>query len=267
MVSRPRWPVALVTGASSGIGAVFARRLAAEGSDLVIVARRVERLDELAQELRAAHDIDVEVLPADLSDHEQLARVEQRLRDPQRWISLLINNAGYGSGGPFWKSPLEREAGQVLVNVVALHRLTHAAVGPMVERGRGAIINVSSVAGFQPIAFSATYSAGKSFVTAFSEALHEELRGTGVRIQALCPGFVHTEFQEAAGRDEPPIPDFAWLDMDVVIEASLGALRRNQALCIPGLGYKTLVHSTRLAPRGTVRRVAGALGRLRPPSK
>ena len=267
MVSRPRWPVALITGASSGIGEAFARRLASEGSDLVIVARRVERLEELAQELRDAHDVDVEVLPADLSAVHDLERVEERLRDPQRWISLLINNAGYGTGGPFWKSPFEREAGQVAVNVVALHRLTHAALGPMVERSRGAIINVSSVAGFQPIAFSTTYSAAKAFVTTFSEALHEELRGTGVRVQALCPGFVHTEFQEAAGRDEPPIPDFAWLDMDLVINSSLSALQRNQALCIPGVGYKALVHTTRVAPRGTVRRVAGALGRLRPPSK
>ncbi len=182
---------ALVTGASAGIGAAFAEALAREQYDLVLVARRADRLEELAKRLRDARGVAIEVLAADLTDGAGLARVVARVEEGPP--DLLVNNAGHGSFGNFAELDIDREVGEIQLNVVALVRLTRAALPGMIRRGHGAIINVSSMAGFQPMPFNATYGATKAFVNSFTEALHEELRGTGVRVQALCPGFTRTD--------------------------------------------------------------------------
>lgn len=256
-----RWRTALVTGASSGIGREFASQLAARGVDLVLVARRVQRLDELGADLREAHRVDVEVLPADLTEQSGLAAVEDRLREPARPVDVLVNNAGFGTHGQFHELDPEREDVEIRLNVLAVTRLTHAAVGAMLERGQGGVVNVSSMAGFQPLPYSTTYAATKAFVTSFSQSLHEELRGSGVRVLALCPGYVRTEFHDVAGIDQAMVPSGAWLRAPDVVSAALAALARGEALCVPGLGYKLLAASTHLAPRSVVRRVAGVFAR------
>ncbi|MFN2557556.1 MAG: SDR family NAD(P)-dependent oxidoreductase [Nitriliruptorales bacterium] len=256
------WRTALVTGASSGIGREFAAQLGHRGVNLVVVARRAQRLEELGAELREAHGIDVEVLPADLTQQAGLAAVEDRLRDAARPVDVLVNNAGFGTHGPFQELDPEREDAEIRLNVVAVTRLTHAAVGGMSQRGRGAVVNVSSMTSFQPVPYSATYAATKAFVTSFSQSLHEELRGSGVRMLALCPGFVRTEFHEVAGVDRDIVPSGAWLRAPDVVSAALGALARGDALCVPGIGYKLLAASTHLAPRSAVRRIAGMVTRM-----
>lgn len=255
------WPVALITGASSGIGERFARALAERGSDVVLVARREERLQQLADELRDAYGIDAEVLAADLTDRDQLARIEERLRDVEPSVDLLINNAGFGTYGPFHELDADLETSELDLNVTALTRLCHAASEQMVARGSGAIMNVSSVAGFQPIPFNATYAASKSYVLVLSEALHEELGRHGVTVTALCPGFVRTEFQDRANVDESQVPDMVWLDVDTVVETALNDLEKGEAVSIPGLGYKALSAMSRLSPRWLTRKVAGTVTR------
>ena len=194
----PRWPVALVTGASSGIGRAIAVQLAADGSDLIVVARRRDKLDELAQELRAAHGVTVDVVVADVTDPEQLAALEDRLRTGSPSVDLLVNNAGAGGQGAFAELPLERHESQIRLNVLAPVRLTHAALGPMLARGRGGVLNVSSIAGLQPMPYVTTYAATKAYLSSFSHALHEEVRGHGVVVTNLLPGFTRTEFHDAA---------------------------------------------------------------------
>lgn len=257
MVGRLR--TALVTGASSGIGREFARQLAARAVDLVVVARRAHRLEELAGELRKTHGVDVEVLPADLAEPVGLEEVEDRLADTARPVDLLVNNAGFGTYGAFHELDPEREDAEVRLNVGAVVRLTHAAVPGMLERGGGAVCNVSSMAGFQPLPYNATYAATKAFVTSFSQSLHEELRGRGVRVLALCPGYVRTEFHDVADVDHGKVPAAAWLQAPDVVTTALEALARGDALSVPGLGYKLLAASTHLAPRWVVRRVAGVV--------
>lgn len=259
MAGRRR--TALVTGASSGIGREFARQLAARDKDLVVVARRRENLEEVGRDLRERHGIEVEVLPADLTDQADLSTVEERLADRLRPVDLLVSNAGFGTYGPFQELDPDREDAEIRLNVLAVTRLAHAAVPSMLERGRGAICNVSSVAGFQPVPYNATYAATKAFVTSFSQSLHEELRGSGVQVLALCPGFVRTEFHEVADIDRTMVPAAAWLQAPDVVSTALAALARGEALCVPGLAYKLLAASTHLAPRSLVRRVAGAVTR------
>lgn len=255
------WPVALVTGASSGIGEAFARALAGRGSNLVLVARREERLEEIAAELRDSHGVDAEVLSADLTDREQLAEVEHRLSVMEPPVDLLVNNAGFGTYGPFHELDVDVETDELDLNVTALTRLCHAASPRMVERGGGAILNVSSVAAFQPIPYNATYAATKSFVLTLSESLHEELSRHGVTVTALCPGFVRTGFQDRADVDDSQIPDIAWLDVDDVVERALDDLAGGHAVSIPGLGYKALNSMSRLSPRWLTRKVAGTVTR------
>ncbi len=249
---------ALVTGASSGIGAAFASRLARQGYDLILVARDEARLQAHAEEFRRDHKIEVQVLPADLTKPSECARVE---KVAAAGIDLLVNNAGFGTFGSFWRLALEREEEQIRLNVVALVRLTHVALGPMVERNQGAIINVSSLASFQPMPYNATYGATKAYVTSFTEALAEELRGTGVKVQALCPGFTRTEFQQRAGLRISNLPAFLWMTADEVVDASLAALRRGQVVVVPGAPYKALAFLSGLTPRGPLRRLAGLIGR------
>jgi uncharacterized protein len=246
----------LVTGASSGIGMAFARRLAARGDDLVIVARSEDKLKELADEIQSGLGREVEVLAADLTLADDVGRVEQRLQSDDRPVELLVNNAGFGTAGKFVELPVGREDEEIRLNVLALMRLTHAALPGMLRRGHGGVINVSSVGGFQPGPRNATYSATKAFVTSFSEAVHEELRGTGVQLLALCPGFTRTEFQQRGGFDTEHIPKMAWQTPEAVVDAALAAIEKGKALCVPGLSNKAAASMVHLAPRGLVRRMS-----------
>lgn len=251
---------AWVTGASAGIGAAFARQLARDGFDLVVVARSRERLDALAGELEDAHDIQCDVVRADLTAAPQLRRVADLLAGDAGLVRL-VNNAGFGTIGRFAELDPEREEAEIRLNVIALSRLTRAALPGMIARRAGAIVNVSSIAAFNPGPMSATYAASKAFVQSFTEALSEELRGTGVQMQALCPGFTRTEFQDRAGVDASAIPSFAWMTAGAVVEASLAALDDGEVVCIPGLGYRMLTAATGAVPRGISRRIAGMIGR------
>ena len=251
---------ALVTGASTGIGACFAESLAAEHYDLIIVARSRDRLEKLASRLRDSHGVAVEPMAADLTDTAQLRAVEAVVADAKA-LDLLVNNAGFGNFGRFDSLDADREELQIRLNVVALVRLTRAALPRMIARGRGAVINVSSLAAFQPAPYNATYGATKAYVNSFTEALHEELRGTGVRLQVLCPGFTRTEFQRRAGVDTSGVPAFAWMTPEAVVQASLEGLRRGEIICVPGLGYRALATLTSAVPRSLARRVAGMLTR------
>jgi len=253
---RPR---ALVTGASAGIGEAFARALAAKHHDLVLVARRQGRLETLAKELAERHRVATAVEVADLAEEPEVARLAASIAaDPP---DLLVNNAGFGSMGPFAELDPERELEEIRLNVVALVRLTRAALPGMLARGRGGIVNVSSLAGESAGPFTATYSATKAYVTSFSESLHEEVRGSGVTVQALLPGFTRTEFQEVAGVDPGLVPGFAWMSAAQVVAASLAALARGDAICVPGAGNRLLGGLTGLAPRGLARRILGSVQR------
>ena len=247
---------ALVTGATAGIGAAFARRLAADGHSLVLVARDEARLRALAAELPVA----VEVLPADLATDEGTARIEWRLGEG---VDLLVNNAGLGNPGAFDVTPREAEEHLLRLNVRAVMRLAHAALPPMLERGSGSIVNVSSMAGFAPGARGATYGASKAWVTSFSESLHLQYGERGVRVLALCPGFTRTEFHERAQMDVSGIPDRMWLDADDVVAAALADLARGQSRSIPGTTYKVLAVASRLMPAAATARVVRSVrGRM-----
>ena len=244
-----------MTGASSGIGEAFARRLAADGADVVVVARRRNRLEELASELTATNGCRVDVLEADLTDPSQRAAVEARLSDPDRPIDLLVNSAGFGTQGPFAELPVETEEEEIQLNVLALVRLTRAALPGMIERGRGGVLNVSSIAGHQPLPLWATYSASKAFVTTFSRAVAAELRGTGVQVLTLMPGFTHTEFHDRSGFTRELIPSPAWMKPDAVVDKALHALGRGRDGTIPGIQNRALATASRLSPWALTRRV------------
>ncbi len=247
---------ALITGATSGIGLAFARRLAADGCGLVLVSRDAGRLGEVARELRERHGADAEILPADLCDRGQLDRVAARLREGTPPVDILVNNAGFGLAEPFLRGSLADEERMLDVLVRAVLVLTRAAAPGMVSRGRGAVITVSSVAGFLP---GGTYSAAKSWATAFTTSLAGQLAGTGVTATALCPGFVRTEFQQRAGIDVSYLPAFAWLDPDRLVDSCLADVRRGRALSVPSLKYKATVFLLRHLPL----RLAGALAAWR----
>jgi uncharacterized protein len=249
------YQTALVTGASSGIGERLARRLAADGCSLVILARRTGRLEALAAELRGAHRVGVEVLTADLTSPGGLAAAEARLSDPDRPVELLVNNAGFGVSGLFADLPAGRAEDQVRLNVTAVVRLTHAALPGMLRRAHGGVLNVSSVSGFVPSPGAATYGATKAFVTSFSESLAAEVKGRGVHVTALCPGFTRTD---GSGRSGPAL---AWLDVDQVARAGLDAVAAGRVLAVPGAQYKSVVSLTRVVPRAVMRSAAAAVRR------
>ena len=251
---------ALVTGASSGLGAAFAKSLARRGFDLVIVARRRERLEALAEEMRNRFEVEVQVLVADLTSAADLQSVESHVASDAA-LSVLVNNAGFGTTGRFVEMDPDREEAEIRLNVVALSRLARAALPGMIARGNGGIINVSSVSALLPGPFHATYGATKAFVNSFTEALHEELRGTGVRVQALCPGFTRTEFQDRAGVTSRSVPSYAWMSPEYVVENSLNALRRGTLVCVPGPIYKLLTALISLLPRSLVRTLHGITSR------
>lgn len=253
-------PIALVTGASSGIGDRLAHRLAERGHDLVLVARDQGRLELLAKELEGAYNAAAQVLPADLTDPVQLQVVEDRCHDRDAPIDVLVNNAGVGSFGPFHTLDVDTEVREIQLNVVALVRLTHAAAAEMAARGRGGILNVSSLAGFQPSPAMAVYSASKAFVTSFTEAVHEELKGTGVSVTVLCPGFTHTGFQDSANVPAANgLPGFMWQEADEVAVTGLDALAKNRATAIPGVLNKALGTFSSVTPHAITRRIGGAV--------
>jgi short-subunit dehydrogenase len=257
-----RWQRALVTGASSGLGRTYALHLAAQGTHLILVARDQRRLNEVAEECRRDHGVDVEVLAADLADDEQAKRVEKRLSATPR-VDLLINNAGIGTFGTFRSLPLDGELRQLDLNVRALVRLAHAAVKFMSEHGSGTVLNVSSIMALQPSPGSAIYAATKAFVTNFSEALHEEARGTGVSVTAVMPGVIRTEFMRNAGDPHrlDSLPSFAWLTSDNVVETSLRAAHNGKAISVPGLLYRLTAAFIGVTPPGVLRRFAGVSAR------
>jgi uncharacterized protein len=252
---RQAYRTALVTGASSGIGESFARLLAAGGCDLVLVARRAGRLEELAGKLRTEHRVGVEVLPADLGSPGGVDTVCARLADPAAPIELLVNNAGRSAHGRFAEQPPDIVAAQINLNVLALARLARAAVGGMLVRRHGGILNVSSMAGFSASPGSAVYGATKAFVTSLTDSLHAELAGTGVHVTALCPGFTRTEFHAANNVDVGYLPKLAWLDSGEVARAGLDAVAEGRALVVPGIQYKVAAGATRVLPRAALRRM------------
>jgi short-subunit dehydrogenase len=268
---RYAYRTALVTGASSGIGREMARQLAAGGCDLVLVARRGAVLEEVAASLRDRHGVRAEVLPADLITEAGLDAVAERLADPGRPVELLVNNAGFGVPGALAQAPYRAQEAQIQLNVLALVRLTHAALPLMVDRGYGGILNVSSVAAYTMLPGSATYAATKAFVTSFSQSLHAEVVDSGVHVTALCPGFTQTDFHDEGpdpGQNPGPgagrragLAGLLWLQAGPVARAGLAAVAAGRPVCVPGAVYKTVVPLTRLVPRRVFRAAVRAVGR------
>jgi short-subunit dehydrogenase len=243
---------ALVTGATAGIGAAYAKRLANEGYDLILVARDKKRLTDTAKSLSKEFGVKCEILVADLTKSAQLAKVEKRLASKVKPIEVLINNAGFGINKSFLDSARDAEQELLDVLVTAPMRLTHSVLPIMKERNYGTVVNVSSVASW--IA-GGTYSAAKSYLTVFTESLHTELRGTKVNISALCPGFTRTEFHERGRMKMTGLPNFMWLSAEMVVAHSWEAAKANKAICIPGWQYLILSSISRFGPRPLVRKI------------
>ena len=247
---------ALVTGASSGIGEEFARQLAKQGYDVVIVARRKDRLDKIASELTEG-GAEAEVIAADLSRPEGVAAVVERLEKGD--ISVLVNNAGFGTSGEFTQLPVDRELQEIDLNIRALTQLSHVGLAQMKPKNAGAIINVASTGAYQPVPYMSTYAATKAYVLSFSEGLHEEAKGYGVTVTCLCPGATRTEFQEVAGVGEGGIPGFAWMNAEAVVKNALGAAKAGSAIATPGLLNKFTANLPRFTPRFAARKISGAM--------
>ncbi|MFZ5871905.1 MAG: SDR family NAD(P)-dependent oxidoreductase [Actinomycetota bacterium] len=248
-------PTALVTGGSAGIGLAFARRLAADGHDLVLVARDAARLESVAAELHARHGVGCEVLPADLADRAALQRVADRVAETARPVDVLVNNAGFALHAGFLRTDVADQERLLDVHCRATLVLTHAAGRAMAERGAGAVVNVSSVAGLMA---TGTYSAAKAWTTAFSEAMSVELGRQGVTVTALCPGYVRTELTSGLhGR----LPELAWVDADRLVARCLDDVRRGRVISTPTLRYTAATALLRLAPRRAVRLASGGFRR------
>ena len=250
-------PLALVTGASSGIGATFARQLARQGYRLILVARRANLLEDLARELGGA-----ETLAADLTVEDDLRRVEARIEAAED-LELVVNNAGFGLAGRFYETPAEGHVRMHQLHVMATMRLSHAALRGMGARGKGALINVSSVASFSQSTGTVSYCATKAWMTNFTEGLHLDLLSAGspVRVQALCPGFTYSEFHDVMGMDRNRIPKFMWCTAEDVVAASLKGLAKGKVVVIPGRFYRALVCVMRGLPRFVSYRLAVVYGR------
>jgi short-subunit dehydrogenase len=244
--------IALITGATAGIGAQYARLLAKEGFDLILVARNKNRLASTAKSLNKEFGVKVEVLPADLTKPVQLEKVRKRLSDSKKPIEVLINNAGFGINKSFLVSDLSDEQGLLDVLVTAPMRLTHAVLPIMKKRNSGTIVNVSSVASW--IA-GGSYSAAKSYLTVLTESLHTELRSTKVKISALCPGFTRTEFHERGRMKMNGLPNFMWLSAEKVVSKSWRDVNAGKVISIPGWQYLILSSISRFGPRPMVRRI------------
>jgi short-subunit dehydrogenase len=244
----------LITGASAGIGAELARQLGARGHNLVLVARRKDRLAELAKEIGKGSGVDVDVRKADLSVQAQRTRLINALRDGERHVAAVCNNAGFSTYGKFQDLPTDGELEEVRLNVVALHELTAAFLTGMLERRAGAILNVASIAGFQPLPNQATYGATKAFVVSFSEALHTDLAGTGVSCTALCPGPVRTEFTEVAGMTDLDStgPELMWMQPADVAKAGIDGMTRGRRIVFPSVAHQAAGMAGRFAPRSVL---------------
>ncbi|MFE1801752.1 MULTISPECIES: SDR family NAD(P)-dependent oxidoreductase [unclassified Streptomyces] len=249
---------ALITGSTAGIGAAFARRLAADGHNLVLVARDTKRLGEQATELHDRHGIEAEVLAADLATDEGIEAVAARVSDRKHAVDLLVNNAGFGNKGLYLDVPMADELKMLKVHCEAVLRLTSAAAEAMRERGRGGVVNVASTAAFFP---RGTYGASKAWVVQFTQGVAKDLAGSGVRLMALCPGFVRTEFHERAGMGTDNIPNWMWLDADKVVTAALADLARDKSLSIPDPRYKALMGVAKVTPRGLLSGISSKTGR------
>lgn len=249
---------ALVTGASSGIGEAMVEVLGEAGIPTVVVARRADRLEELATRYGQ-----IEVLAADLATKKGLAAVVARVGSEAQPVDLVVNNAGFGTSGDFHELDADRLDREVQLNVAALTRLSHAALAAMMPRRRGFLLNVSSVASFQPAPKLAVYAATKAYVTSLTESLHEEARGSGVHVTALCPGLTRTEFQSVSNSDAyaGQYPAFAWLEAREVAKAGLDDVARGRALSVPGALYKGMVTGSSMMPRGLARRLSGLVQR------
>lgn len=260
---EPDYRTALVTGASSGIGAAMARRLAADRTDLVLVARDAARLEALAVELRSAHGVTAEVLPADLTDPAALRRVEERLADPERAVDLLVNNAGMAVRSGFVDGDVDEQEHQLDLLVRAPMRLCAAALPGMLDRRRGALLNVSSVAGWMPFG---SYAAAKAWLTTFTEGLAAELAGSGVTATALCPGYVRTEFH-ARMQVRRSGPSWAWLEPEQVVDEGLADCRRGKVVSVPSRRYAVAATLLQAVPRPLLRRgmTARMTARVRQP--
>ncbi len=249
---------ALVTGASSGIGEVMARRLAAAGVPTVVVARREDRLAALADEFDG-----IEVLVADLLTMAGQRAIAARIADTDRPIDLVVNNAGFGTNGVFHELDADRLADEIELNVAALTRLSHAALAVMVPRRRGWLLNVSSIASFQPAPQLAVYAATKAYVTSLTESLHEEVKPHGVHVTALCPGLTKTEFQSVSNTQQyaDVFPDLVWTTPDQVVDEGIAGVIANHALAVPGVQYKLLTAAANVTPRWLKRRVSSMVQR------
>jgi len=256
-----------VTGASSGIGAAFADRLGREQYDLLIVARRRDRLDSLAEQVRTKHAVTVDVIVADLAQSGPLQLLEQRLAQDVA-LDVVVNNAGFGAYMPFVALDPDRAEELIRLQVVAPVRLTRAALPGMIARGRGAVINVSSLLAFSaslpspPLQKRATYAGAKAYITTFTRILHDELQGTGVRVQALCPGLVRTEFHKQMGIDPAQFPPAMVMEAEAVVEASLTALRSGEIICVPALNDTDALSQLEAAERTVLMSsITGALAK------
>ncbi|HTY53611.1 MAG TPA: SDR family oxidoreductase [Candidatus Binataceae bacterium] len=253
---------ALITGASSGLGERFAYALGQEKYDLILVARRKERLQSVAEEATRKGAHSVTVIQADLSERNAPQMVFQRIESDRITVDLLINNAGFGTSGRFYQLPLGRELEEIDLNVMALVALTRLFLPAMVARRGGTIMNIASTAAFQAVPHMATYAATKAFVLSFSQALSTELSGTGVQVMTLCPGPTHTEFQKIANTQRARVPAFAYMDADTVVAQGLSAMRRGKSLYINGLLNTAMAEAVRITPRQMVTRLAGSMFRL-----
>ncbi|RKH64841.1 SDR family NAD(P)-dependent oxidoreductase [Corallococcus llansteffanensis] len=253
---------ALVTGASSGLGEVFARELAARGMDLILVARSEDRLRALATELAAAHGIQAEVIALDLGREGAARELHARCQEKGLRVDLLVNNAGFGTHGAFEAAPFARQHEQVMLNVTALADASHLFLPDMLARGVGGILNVASLAGFQPVPYMAIYGATKAFVLSFSEALSEENRGKGVRVLALCPGPVKTAFFDVVGTKQAAVGPMATAEEVVLV--GLKALDQGRSSVVPGVRNWLQANLTRFTPRSLSLRIAG--GMMKPPA-
>src|SRR5262245_58932545 len=258
-----REQTALITGASSGIGLELAKLAAADGCNLILLSRRQERLESLARDLSVAHRVSARVVTADLADPKASERVAEDLQKERVAVDVLVNNAGLGLYGPFSKSDLRRQLEVLQVNVVALTELTRRLLPGMIERRRGRILNVASTAAFQPGPYMAVYYATKAYVLSFSEAIAEELEGTGVTVTALCPGPTTTEFQGVAGVDAALFPKPLVMDAPEVASAGWAAMKRGKRVVIPGMANKLVKEAVRFSPRRLVTAAAGRLQKKR----
>jgi len=254
-MTEPLTGQVLITGATAGLCASFTRRFAAEERNLVLVARDVDRLAAIAADLRERYPITVEVLPADLSTEAGCRAVADRIGRADQPVDTLVNNAGIGLYRAFGKAPLADEVSMLDLNVRAVLTLTHAAVVAMTARGRGEIINVSSVAGYLPRGAAASYAASKAWVTAFTEGIALQLARSGVRISAICPGFTHTEFHQRASADMSNTPSFLWLEADRVVADGLADVRAGKVISVPSKRYQAMLLAVKLLPRPLVRRI------------